>query len=117
MNFNQDFSLVAGDTLVVRVPIRKVNGEAYDLTGCTIEWGLKAAWSGETPVLSLSNGVDGGISVVSPSTSGYIDISLTSEDTVEITPGTYFHGCVITDSLGAVHSAFVGTVVVYPKVI
>jgi hypothetical protein len=114
MMFDQDFQMVAGDTAILKIPMKDKNGEPYPLEGCHITWVMKDKWNGGEVVLTLTD-LDS-ITVLEPASSGLIEVHIDPADTRDIVPRTYFHGCVITNGTN-VYSALVGTLVLYPKIV
>jgi hypothetical protein len=92
---NQNFSMIAGDTKNLIIPMPE------DLTGCTVKWGLRQrAYSTENLINKSTND---GITVNGTE----ITIKLAPTDTQSL-QGVLFHECEVTDQLGNVSTIFTG---------
>ena len=80
-DFNQSFTLEG------------MNNFPLNLTGYQVNAQMRK-WSGSSTSITFIT------SILSPSTSGKISISLSSEDTMNIKPGRYVYDIIITDPFG-----------------
>ena len=109
----QNFSLVAGNTRLVKVTIVDTTNAPVNLTGATIVWGM-ATDPNQTPILEKST-TSGQITVPNPTT-GVFQFNLTVSDTENRT-GSWYHETRITDSLGNVSTAAQGSLTILPALI
>lgn len=98
--FNQNFSMFAGETKYIAVPNTKDDGTDLDLSGSTITWTVKkreyspdSVLSKATPDITVSGNV--------------LTIALTSPDTNDLL-GTYYHKCDCVDQFGNDSVLFTG---------
>jgi len=101
---NQKFSMFAGDTKYIVVPVVTPEGTPVTLTGTTIKWGAREIGgvtnviSKQTPTITIAGNV--------------ITIKLLPADTSALS-GIYYHECEITDQQSNVSTIFAGTVTIY----
>lgn len=87
MSLQNDFSLNAGDTKVIRVILRDSNKVAVDLSNASIVW--KAAKHVTSTVL-ISKSLSSGIQIIS-ATEGIFEITISAADTVNLGGKTLYH--------------------------
>ncbi|MDR7237106.1 hypothetical protein J2Y02_001717 [Neobacillus drentensis] len=101
---NQNFSMYAGDSKSIIIPVTKDDGSPLNLTGAAVKWGVRKRESSttndilkESPAITVSG--------------SEITISLAPVDTETLT-GSYYHECELTDQQGNVSTLFVGLVTI-----
>jgi hypothetical protein len=92
---NQNFTMYQGDTKNLIVPVEGVT----DLTGSTLQWGLRKRESSTTNDIFKNNEIT--------INGNEITIPLKPPDT-ETLLGTYWHECELTDQQGNVSTLFTG---------
>jgi hypothetical protein len=93
-NFNQSFTLEETES---NSPINLTDYEVYS---------QMRKWSGSNNAITFSAMIE------NPSTSGKINISLTSEQTKDIKPGRYVYDVLIIDPFGSKNKVIEGMVLV-----
>jgi hypothetical protein len=104
---NQNFTMIAGDTVYLSVPITDAAGAAYTITGANpIKWVLKP-----TPdrAAILNKTLVSGIAI---DTTTSILITIAASDTATLAAGVYYHECEITLLDGSVSTPFTGWVTI-----
>lgn len=106
----QNFSLVAGDTLLLDGTITDDSGAPLDLTAAEVRvtWALFAPTG---PAL-VTKTIGAGIAIPGI---GAIEITLDGPDTAGLPPGFYHHEAVMTDGLGEVSTLWRGSGVLLPR--
>jgi len=93
-DFNQTFTLEGANT-----------NSALNLTNYTITAQMRK-WAGSSSATSFTT------RVITPSTSGKIELSLTSEETSNLKPGRYIYDILIEDTTGSKTRVVEGMVLV-----
>lgn len=96
---NQNFTMYAGDTKNILIPVTNDRGAAVNLTGATYRWVLKKALQSSTNTLEKSDSV---------TNANNIEFNLAPSDTEGLL-GNYYHECELTDQLGNVSTILTGT--------
>ena len=107
MKRNQNFELVAGDTVNLNITVTDKAG-SKNLASATIKWGM---WDDVAQALILSKAIDDGITVTSP-LAGQFTVTLSPGDTLTVSPGKYTHECEVTDAGGNVSTILIGAVTI-----
>jgi hypothetical protein len=97
----QNFEVFQGENKQLIIAVTDENGAALPLTGYDITWVMYNMTNGSILLQKSSDNL-GEVSVDTPS-SGYVTITLDSEDTENIVPKTYGHQCESIDAF-AQHS-------------
>lgn len=85
-----DFSMFQGDTKVLELTVRDIDGVVVDISGASsIRWAL--ARNAKMPTAKLTKSLGAGIALVGGGTTGRCDITLSPSDTSDLTPTTYYH--------------------------
>ncbi|WP_413309844.1 BppU family phage baseplate upper protein [Bacillus sp. 1P10SD] len=98
---NQNFSMYAGDSKNIVVPVTKDDGSNVDLTGATVKWVLKKYDHDTTNILLKESEI-----IIQ---GNEITLPIKPPDTSELA-GTYYHECEIKDQNENVSTIFVGLV-------
>jgi Ethanolamine utilization protein EutJ (predicted chaperonin) len=105
---SQDFSMYAGDSRNLIVTVTDPNNNVINITGATIKWVLV---NGDQVVRYKDNQSAGGITITN-ATNGQFQVSITSNDTTSLPPGTYQHEARMIDSSGNSSLLFTGNVTI-----
>ena len=104
---NQNFTLFSGDTKYLHVDLTDSNGEAVDLTGMAIKWGVKKNVRTATIFLKTT---PTGIDIPDP-LNGRFTVKIHPLDTATLS-GVFYHEAQITDVEGNVSTVLTGTMTV-----
>jgi hypothetical protein len=96
----QNFSMFAGESKEIIVPVTKENNAELDITGSKIKWGFSNILKTDTNGITLSN-----------PTKGEFTITLNPIDTQSL-EGIFYHGAVLTDALGNVTTVMTGKITI-----
>ena len=88
-------TFVAGDDITLTITATDQDGDAIDLTGASITWGLKKKLSDSSVTLTKSTGGSG--VTITNATSGIFTVALDAADTTGLS-GDYIHESKITDA-------------------
>lgn len=103
----QNLEMFQGDDKIIRVTTLDTDGNAVDISGCTIRW----VWYKRSPynlVMNKTTISGGGVELTDP-TSGIFEITLVPDDTESLL-GDYNHECELTDLNDKISTIMVGTV-------
>jgi hypothetical protein len=114
MASNQNFTMTAGDSKTINVPVvTPADGLPSDITGATITWKASKSFV-KTPILSKSTAA--GIAITN-GTGGIFTITLAAADTVSVDPGDYYHEAQVTYSNGEVATVMRAVMTIEPALI
>lgn len=95
----------AGDTPIIRIQVTVSDGTAFDPTGAEAIWTMAALTppaSGPWTALVSKSTLAGSASFTTDAAGNvYVDAPLAEADTSGLTPGKYYHECLVVESGGA----------------
>ncbi len=112
MRTGQDVDMIAGDTRNLNITVYdEDNGGNKNIANATIKWVL---YNEETDTTVLTKTLASGITITS-GLLGQLTVPLTPANTVNLTPGVYYHEVEITDETGNVSTVLSGHITINPS--
>lgn len=106
---DQDFEIYAGDSATVTIAVVNPNTQqAKDLSGAIVVWRAINRITCE-PAFAKTNG--NGLEISNPAY-GLIQITITANETKDLSPGRYDHAATVRDGAGDTCTVTVGTMTV-----
>ena len=106
MPLSQNFSMSLGDTFALPLIVQNADGTAFDLTGCTIEFGVAKLYDS---VLQFQKSTGAGILITS-AVGGLATITINPADTTALAAGQYSYDIVVKRANGATFTMTIGTI-------
>lgn len=107
---NQDFTIQKGDDETLEITVGDGSGGSKDLSGASIDWGLRKYPDGQD---LISKSVSGGGITITDEPGGVFEVDLDPSDTnsleIDGRSGDFYHEAVVTDSAGNVSTVTTGT--------
>lgn len=92
---------IRGDSRAISLTVRDAEGDAFNLTGCTVFFTVNAT---EAPDDDTAAIIEKEVTVHTNPTAGLTTISITNADTQDLTPGSYWYDIQLKDTSGNITS-------------
>src|SRR6266851_1575561 len=109
MALSASLTIPLGDDAPILLTLLKLDGSAFDLTGATVLFSLKAN-PGDTAFVLQKSSATGGVVISNPATAGLATLTLNASDTAALQEATYQMDVQVTDSQLKKHTLIKGTV-------
>lgn len=111
----QDVTIYGGNDVAIDVSILDAVGEALDITGASLEWGMAPRAADDATLRKSTEGGGGEIDVTDPA-GGLLTVYLDPADTAEL-HGEYRHELRMTDAVGKVTTLLTGTLTIRTSIL
>jgi hypothetical protein len=108
---NQNFSMVAGDTMLINIGVTDSNGTPINLTGCSITWIVKKTV--KAPIVLVTKTTQDDIAIRDVR-KGLFVVKLNSQDTAGF-DGRMYHEAKVKDAFGDVATVATGLITFVPS--
>ena len=93
-----DMRIVKNNDVLVQITVLDKFGNPMNITDFRIRWQVKKS-AKSRPVIIKDSTLNGSIAIVNGD-AGVFVIQIDAEDTEHLQPGSYFHECTVTDTIG-----------------